>query len=251
MAKFLTTRGTIAEIENIINNAQKSIVLISPYVKIPLNLFQNIVSADKKGIHTIIICREKDLQSDVLEQFKQLKNVKVNFLDNIHAKCYFNEQSMVISSLNLYDFSEQSNVEIGVLLTIQDDKLAFTEGLQEAKRIFDVIKQQSLTHTNGTNSNISIRNKVPAKEAKEDIGSAILRTFSNILSDAIGLKEGYCIGCQTRIEYGDKKPFCSECYKEWAKQKWQKAKYCHACGQLETTSINRPLCLSCYKDSKS
>ncbi len=65
MAKFLTTRGTTSEIEKIINNAQKGLVLISPFVKIPNSPFQNLLAVDKRGVSTTVIFGKKDLEDDV------------------------------------------------------------------------------------------------------------------------------------------------------------------------------------------
>ena len=135
MARFLTSRGTTSEIEQIINNAQKSIVLISPFVKIPDSLLQNLISADKRGVRTTLIYGKKELEISVKEQLKKLQNVKVYFLANLHAKCYFNESKMVVTSLNLYDFSEQNNREMGILITRQDDEQVFKEAVEEAQRV--------------------------------------------------------------------------------------------------------------------
>jgi len=42
---------------------------------------------------------------------------------------------MVITSLNLYDYSQQNNREMGVLLTLKDDHDIFLEAREEANFI--------------------------------------------------------------------------------------------------------------------
>ena len=146
MAGFLTTRAITSAIEDIINNAEKSLVLVSPFIKVPESLFQNLMAADKQGVRITLIFGKRELDDDVRKQLRQLKNLKVLFLENLHAKCYFNEQSMVITSLNLYDFSEQNNREIGVLVKIQDDENVYREALKEIQRIYKISSSYDLVN---------------------------------------------------------------------------------------------------------
>lgn len=249
MAKFLTTRSTTSEIEKIINNANKSVVLITPFVRIPDSLFQNIITADKRDVRITLIYGKKRLKRDVYEQLEQLKNLKLYYLENLHAKCYFNEQCMVITSLNLYDFSEQANREMGVLVTRQDDKDVFTEAVREAQMIMSLASSQDLRHRIDEQSLTQTTDKVKTtpKEAKGELGSAFLRGFSDILLDAVGLGKGHCIGCKTRIKYDEYRPYCPDCFKQWSKNKRQRASYCHSCGRVATTSINKPVCHFCWE----
>ncbi len=251
MARFLTTRGTTSEIERIINDAQDNLVLITPYIKIPDSLFQNLVAADKRGVKTTLIQRKSDLERDVQDQLRQLKHAKVYVLDNIHAKCYFNEQSMVITSLNLYDFSEQNNREMGVLATRQDDEEVFKEAVREAEMMVSLAKPYDSLQTISTQPSPKAGDKVKQtqRETKEGLGTTLLRGFADILLDKVGLGQGYCIGCKARIDFDEYKPFCLDCYKQWAKNKAQKASYCHECGRAVTTNIHKPLCRPCFEKS--
>jgi phosphatidylserine/phosphatidylglycerophosphate/cardiolipin synthase-like enzyme len=251
MAKFLTTRGTTSEIEQIINNARKSIVLISPFIRVPDSLFQNLMTADKRGVTTTLIYGKSDLQREVLEQLRQLINLKIYFLDNLHAKCYFNEQSMVITSLNLYDFSEQNNREMGVLLTRQDDLEAYEEAVREAKRIVALAKLQDSRQKTGKRplTKEAAYTGSSSRETKDKLDTNLLRGFSDIILDAVGLGRGHCIGCKARIDYDEYRPYCLDCYKQWIKSKTHKANYCHACGVATMTTIEKPLCHPCFEKS--
>jgi len=247
MAVFLTTRGTISEIEKIINNATSGIVLISPFVKIPSSLFQNLRAADQRGMKITLVYGKKTLELNSTEQLNQLKNAKLYFLDNLHAKCYFNEKSMVITSLNLYDFSEQNNREMGVLITRQNDEGAFTEAIREAKMIVSL--------ANRSDNNVQVKEQ-PKKQVKQQLSvekqkpkSILFRDLSDIFPSFFGRVHGYCIGCKTKIEYDEYKPYCPECYKTWVKNKGQKANYCLSCGRSSTTSIHKPFCRSCFDKS--
>jgi len=131
MSKFLTTSAAITEIEAIIKNASSTVVLISPYLKIPNNLFQTLQYADSMNKNIVIIYgKKRQLDNDVASSLGKLKNLKLRFLNNLHAKCYFNESHMVITSLNLYDYS-QDNKEMGILLSRKDDTETFEQAIKE------------------------------------------------------------------------------------------------------------------------
>jgi phosphatidylserine/phosphatidylglycerophosphate/cardiolipin synthase-like enzyme len=44
----------------------------------------------------------------------QLKNADVFALDNLHSKCYLNENTAIITSMNLYQHSQENNWEMGI-----------------------------------------------------------------------------------------------------------------------------------------
>ena len=73
------------------------------------------------------------------------------------------------------------------------------------------------------------------------------KDITEILSGLFGGSGGHCIGCNIKIEFDEYRPYCPQCYSQWLRFKWQKAKYCHECGKQATTSINKPLCRSCFE----
>lgn len=230
MAKFLTTRGTTSKIEYIINHAKRHVVLISPFVKIPETLFQCIQGVDKNNVKISIVFGKKDLEPEVKGQLGTLKNLKLYYLENLHAKCFFNEDTLVITSLNLYDFSEHSNREMGVLLTQKDDEIAFKEAIEEANRIIN-LADNLLKTQNDSKGSLSGRTASSRKK-----------------SEGTGLN-GYCIRCDSKIPFNPDKPYCPTCFKEWSQ--WEnpdyEEEYCHKCGKHKVTTIERPLCNACYR----
>ena len=142
MAKFLTTRQTTSELESIITNARRELVLISPYIKIADNLFPSLQLADRKNVNITIVYGKKELDDNVRKQLSQLGHLTLRFLDILYAKCYYNETKMIISSLNLYNFSE-GNWGMGILLDAQYD----AEEFANAKQYTDLIINASVAHT--------------------------------------------------------------------------------------------------------
>lgn len=247
MAVFLTTRGTTSEIERIINNATDGIVLISPFIKIPDSLFQNLRAADQLNKKITLVYGKKKLEPNIIEQLNQLKNLKLYYFEQLHAKCYFNESSMVITSLNLYDFSEINNREMGILVTRQSDEGVFNEAIREANMIISLATR--------SDSNVQIKKQLQKQPTplptveRQRPKSTWYSDLSEVLSGLFGTNHGFCIGCRAKIDFDEYRPYCPECYGKWTQHKWQKAKYCHECGQPSTTSINKPLCRSCFDKS--
>ena len=70
---------------------------------------------------------------EVRSELKQLRNLELRFDEDLPAKCFYNEESMVITSLNLHEHSQQHNREMGILLNSKEDSNVFKEALSEAE----------------------------------------------------------------------------------------------------------------------
>ncbi len=145
MAKFLTTSGVTHEVENIIREAKKKLVLISPYVQINKMLLERLQIASAKGVQITFIYGKAELNPNEKKQLESIENLKLYFYPNLHAKCYFNEKLMVITSMNLYDFSEKNNREMGLLITKMDDLEVFTDAVEESLSIVKSAQEKSVT----------------------------------------------------------------------------------------------------------
>ena len=248
MAEFLTTRGTSSAIEKIINDARDRLVLISPFVKIPDTLFQNLKVADRKPVKITLVYGKDELKPDVKNQLKQLNNLSLRFLKELHAKCFFNEECMVITSMNLYDFSEINNKEMGVLVTVKDEPDVFEKAREEADRIVVSAGEVKLR-----SSVFEKAGKRLGKEMKSVIVSAIKdepqKPTSKTRTTSRTRAEGFCIRCKRRIPYNLDAPYCPTHFKVWARWKDSdyEEKFRHTCGRPAPTSKARPECNSCYK----
>jgi len=142
MAKFLTTAGNSHFIEQIILNAESSITIVTPYLKLSQTLLDRIRDADKSGINITLIYGKIDLSETEKKTLKGLNNLEIYFCFNLHAKCYHNENSLIISSMNLYEFSEKNNREMGILIDKNTDILIYNETLKEIESIKNASKKQ-------------------------------------------------------------------------------------------------------------
>lgn len=240
MAEFLTTNGASYHIERIIMDAQTTLVLISPFLRLSENFFTRLRDADRRGVKIVLVYGKDELSEQEWEKLAQLENLALRYLENLHAKCYFNEQEMVITSMNLYDFSEKRNREMGVLVVDKKDKELFSEVIKEAKSIVNSSVKKELKPTLGD----------VLKKVGVALGTAVKEELNEKYSSS-GVN-GYCIRCGTKIRHNLEKPYCRECYEEWSK--WENPdymeSYCHTCGKDELTTMEKPQCRSCYSKSR-
>lgn len=101
MAKFLTTAGNSFYIEQIIIKSVKSLNLVTPYLKLSRNLIERLSDAQKEGVRITLIYGKNELAPKEKKKLFAFDNIEIYFCQNLHAKCYHNESSMIISSMNL------------------------------------------------------------------------------------------------------------------------------------------------------
>lgn len=125
MADFLSTRGISYKLEEIIKNATKELIIITPYLKFSTPIYEQL-KAVSKAVKLCFIYGKTDLQ---FNQDKLIKDLDCDILykENLHAKCYINEHTALICSMNLHAYSEVNNYEMGVLLDVKEDKKAYDE----------------------------------------------------------------------------------------------------------------------------
>jgi phosphatidylserine/phosphatidylglycerophosphate/cardiolipin synthase-like enzyme len=101
MAEFLTTNGTSHHLENIIIEAKHTLTLVSPYLQLSKTLNERLKDASNRNVAIKIIYGKDELKPTEKNSISVLKNVELYFFENLHAKCYFNESKMIITSMNM------------------------------------------------------------------------------------------------------------------------------------------------------
>lgn len=135
MPKFLNTSATNYYLEELIKNAKERLVLISPFLKINDRIRELLEDKNRLKIDVRIVYGKSELNPQEINWLKSLTFVRTSFCRNLHAKCYLNEEVAIITSLNLYDFSQVNNNEMGILLTREADNECYREAYDEAQRI--------------------------------------------------------------------------------------------------------------------
>lgn len=138
MAKFLNTSATNFFLEELIKNAKERLILISPYLRLNDRIKELLEDKNRLKIDIRIVYGKSDLHPDEIKWMQQLDYIRVSFCKNLHAKCYLNEESCIISSLNLYEFSQVNNNEMGILIKKDDDIDVYKDAYEEAQRIIRI-----------------------------------------------------------------------------------------------------------------
>ncbi|MBL4765844.1 MAG: phospholipase D family protein [Colwellia sp.] len=138
MAKFLNTSATNYYLEELIKSASDRLILISPYLKLNDRIKELLEDKNRLKIDVRIIYGKSELQPLEISWLNELSFVRTSFCKNLHAKCYLNESSCIITSLNLYEFSQVNNNEMGVYVSRDDDPAMYKDTYEEAQRIIRI-----------------------------------------------------------------------------------------------------------------
>ena len=141
MAKFLNTSGTTYHLEEMIKKASDRLILISPYLKLNERVKELLEDKNRLKIDIRIVYGKSDLQPEEINWLKELDFVRTSFCKNLHAKCYMNENECIITSLNLYEFSQINNNEMGILIARDADNQLYSDAYEEAQRIIRISEE--------------------------------------------------------------------------------------------------------------
>ncbi|MDZ4145884.1 phospholipase D family protein [Hydrogenophaga sp.] len=138
MAKFLTTTGTNYHLEELIKDASDRLILISPFLKLNDRMKELLADKNRLKIDVRIVYGKSELQPQEIEWLRGLTYIRTSFCKNLHAKCYMNEEMCIITSLNLYEFSQVNNNEMGILIQRSEDNQLYKDAYEEAQRIIRI-----------------------------------------------------------------------------------------------------------------
>lgn len=111
-----------SEILNLINESEKYLIVVSPYVN-----FKNwdrikidIANALKRNVQIIFYTRLDNENFKSWEEIESL-GVKPKLIKNLHAKLYFNEKTGIVTSMNLLTSSNLNAIEFGSIYNTKDE----------------------------------------------------------------------------------------------------------------------------------
>ena len=276
MAEFVKGSKLNSEIESLFENATKSIVIISPYIKLH-SRFIEILKCKKEDPNieiTIVFGKnEKKIHESIHEEdvkfLAEFPNISIKYEPRLHAKYYSNETTSILSSMNLYDYSQNNNIEFGIVTktsllgsiagntasTLDEDaNNYFTTVIKKSQYFFKKIPKFE-------NKMLGFSKKYIESEVEID---SIFDIFKNkpkkgtkptYKKKYTSKKIGYCIRTGEEIEYNTKIPFSQKAYKSWEKFKNEEypEKYCHYSGETSNgeTSFSKPILKKNWRKSKN
>lgn len=237
MATFLTTTQLNAELEQLIRQAKRRLWLITPYVQVGDRLMRDLADVDSRSIEMCLLFGKGELKPEEKEKLASLRTLETRFLNSLHGKCYLNEEVAVVTSMNLYHFSQSNNDEMGILVSRKEDPQLFADVWAEAQRLFRVADR---IHEP---SQAPASTRKPKKPPRTAVGARAVEE-SNDFGDA-----GHCLRCKKEIAFDPERPYCIDHYREW--KQWEDVDYqdpyCHDCGERTGATMAKPLCRACYK----
>lgn len=86
--EVLTTTGLSHQIEQLISKADKFIMLVSPYLKIPEVLLSRLIAANERYVEIYVVYGKNELTADEQKKLDALANLNLYFCKNLHAKVF-------------------------------------------------------------------------------------------------------------------------------------------------------------------
>lgn len=297
MAKFLTGNELNAELEKLFEQAEEQIILISPYIKLHDRFASTLRTKKENSKLEIIIVfgkNEEDLSRSMKQEdfnfFKDFPNIQIRYEKRLHAKYYSNESSAILTSMNLYNFSQDNNIEAGVMtkatllgnlannlltnVTGEDsfDKTAwayFIRVIEQSELLFKKVPEydssmfglskkyksskievDKLTDFFDNKSKYDNNNKKETYEKK--VFEQPKQTYFEKPKQTDNF--GYCIRTGKQIPFNANKPYTDEAFQSWSKFSNEEypEKFCHFSGEHSNgeTTKARPILRKNWKKAK-
>ena len=237
MAEFLTTTGVSYRLEEIIKSATERLVIISPFLRVNERIRELLEDKDRLKIDVRIIYGKNELQPEENNWLESMNSIRTSFCKNLHAKCYLNEREALLTSMNLYDFSQVNNNEMGLVVSRDAEPSLYDDIFQESMRIVRISEEIRVKVARGPSTEKSKEKpgtKRKARSASSNVGTP---------------KNGFCIRCKSVVDANPTRPYCNRCFASWRRfeNKNYEEKHCHVCGNGHSATFGKPLCFGCYK----
>lgn len=249
MARFINTRKAVSELEDLIRSAGDRLILISPYLKLSKDFKELLAYRNSKEKMTTVIFGKQELNPDEMRFLQGLQLVILKYHEDLHAKCYVNDDKMIITSLNLYQFSMANNREMGVIIDKNDpgDAQVFKDAMEEVEYIQANCQRFLFGSTKPESSAKPMVATVPAKPAASTAQPA---------SRTAGRQQppGFCIRSGVEIPFNIERPMSYDAYKRWSQfgDADYAEKYCHFSGEPSEgeTSVRKPILKKNWKKAQ-
>ena len=135
MVEFLTTAGVNYHLEELIKQSNERLVLISPYLRLSTRIRDLLEDKNRMKIDIRVVYGKSELRPDENNWLESMTWIRTSYCTNLHAKCYMSERAALITSMNLYEFSQQNNHEMGVLVDRTQSEDLYRQIYDEAQHI--------------------------------------------------------------------------------------------------------------------
>ncbi len=145
MARFLNTSATNYYLEEMIKRSRERMIIISPFLRFNDRIKELLEDLDRLKVDVRIVYGKSELAPAEINWLKTLEYVRTSFCDNLHAKCYLNEWGAIVTSMNLYEFSQVNNNEMGIYVQRDEEPELYREIFDEAQRLIRISDEVRLS----------------------------------------------------------------------------------------------------------
>lgn len=255
----------------LVKEAELSLIILSPFIKLHPDLKDELkAKVENHNLDVIVVFGKnendisKSLSINEVEFFKRFSNLEIRYEKRLHAKYYANEIESILTSMNLYEYSINNNIEFGVL---SEQKLIGknnldSQSIEYFNRVIDaaeiIYKQKAIFKKSFGGLRKSYEGVQVVKDnLNRFYESADLRKLEPDLNNKKitfrKIPHGFCIRTGKKIELNPKAPFSPDAYKSWNRYKNEKypEKYCHFTGELSNgeTSFAKPIMRKNWKEA--
>ena len=230
-------------IQQIIQYTDSELYIVTAYAQLTKgdDEWKSIVKAlstlkNEKKCSIYFFLREPQKEK-VIEELKPFAT-EIWLVPNLHAKCYYNGKTALVTSLNFLYHSVQNNFELGIEIpSKKTNELAMiAEYIKELKRHGKEILKQEQT-----------------KEKESHIQVFIDPSDNFEFYSPEKGKLGFCVKCGKKVEYLDIEMHMIRCYSCYKKYRFNDIaiEFCHCCGEpYKHRDLTKPFCLFCYVQIK-
>jgi hypothetical protein len=285
MADFLTGKELNNTIGHLFEAAKAQIIIISPYIKLHSGYKE--LLAPHRNNHkvelTVVFGKNdqdltKSMGAESFKFFREFSNVEIRHEPRLHAKYYANENFSILTSMNLYSFSQDNNIEAGIITkaskfrnvahavfdgagtldkkawkfvaqVILNSKIMYQRFPKYDKKFFNLKKKYAHSFVN-----LDLLSEIYGLRSLPKYGENSQENVTENVSKQ-GQRMGYCIRTKIPIPFDPARPFCNEAFMEWAKFKNPNypENFCHFSGDFSNgkTSLLKPILPTHWSKAKN
>jgi len=233
--EILSNEQISSKICEIIRGTEEFCFIVTPYIKIWPHLEIRLKTASEQKKKIIFFLREnqdekhKEKFLNDIKEFNKKYSFDIFLIKNLHAKIYLNEKEALISSMNLYEYSQEHNHEIGIYF-------------KNKKMINEIIEKNIIEDIFGV--------------GKID-GLTLKGNYPKLLENNLFLyeKSFYCVLCGKAKTFRLREIYCEDCSPSTGSEDTTKWQYCYKCGvKFKRTDRERTIkmrqCRKCTEEDR-
>lgn len=247
MIKFLDGDAINAKIIETIKQADEYLLLISPYIKLTERIKSEIsyLVSYKPDVEIEVVFGKnsdnpiKSLNATDLDFLKTLPNIRISYVQELHAKIYCSEDRLMLTSMNLHQFSQANNYEAAFVieggkfmsgLLNNSSNQAWAEALDFVNKI---ISKSILVYSRGyvyKTTFLGFMEELTGSEKEDNSDDFFKKNKPKLINNP---NNGFCIRTGVTIPFNIKKPYSDTAFKSWQRfaNEDYKEKFCHFSGE--------------------